>query len=182
MARLIKVRIKTLKNSRTHSFAPAPWNENDVYYAEQEDSTHYRLTTFYDYGGQSRGKQIYLTWPAEDLDIIDTNPEKEVPVELVSAGVVGPRRISSKGPNQQQIAKVKIASTGDSTDYYTIPEWATELRHLIQHKNMNFDVGNIFKAAYRLGEKAGVDHEYDLIKIIFFAQSELERVRREKNG
>ena len=78
--------------------------------------------------------------------------------------------------------KIKIASTGEATDYYKLPEWATELRHLMQYKNMNFDVGNIFKASYRLGEKDGIDHEYDLMKIIFFAQSELERVRREKNG
>lgn len=72
----------------------------------------------------------------------------------------------------------KIVSDGGSTDYYKLPAWATELRHLIAHKHMNFNVGNIFKAAYRLGEKAGNDLRYDLNKIIFFAQAELEELDR----
>lgn len=40
---------------------------------------------------------------------------------------------------------------------------------------MNFAVANIFKAAYRLGSKPGVDVTYDLEKIIWFAQRELAR-------
>ncbi|KQR67879.1 hypothetical protein [Rhizobium sp. Leaf341] len=71
-----------------------------------------------------------------------------------------------------------IKSDGGSTDYYRLPAYATELRHLIQAKNMNFAIGNIFKACYRLGEKDGNDLEYDLNKIIFFAQDEIERLRR----
>lgn len=174
MARIIKVRIKNVKNSRTHAVAPVPWTVTDVYSAAREDNTHYRLTTM-DGDGKDRPRQIYLTWPVEDCEVVEDIKED-------TSGIVGPRRTSYSGPNQQQIAKTKIASTGEATDYYKLPPWATELRHLMQHKNMNFDVGNIFKASYRLGEKAGIDHEYDLMKIIFFAQSELERVRREKNG
>jgi hypothetical protein len=69
----------------------------------------------------------------------------------------------------------KTVSDGGSTDYYKLPEGATELLDLIEHKQMNFNVGNIFKAAYRLGEKAGNDLSYDLKKIIFFAERELAR-------
>lgn len=71
----------------------------------------------------------------------------------------------------------RINSDGGATDYYKLPVGATELRHLIRAKNMNFAVGNIFKAAYRLGEKEGNDLEYDLNKIIFFALDELERLK-----
>jgi hypothetical protein len=72
----------------------------------------------------------------------------------------------------------KIASDGGTTDYYKLPAHATELRHLIAHKGMNFHIGNIFKAAYRLGEKVGIDHRYDLKKIISMAQFELEELDR----
>ena len=55
---------------------------------------------------------------------------------------------------------------GWSSDYYKIPPGAEELGDLIEHKNMNFNVGNIFKACYRLGSKPGVSDKYDLKKIL----------------
>lgn len=81
------------------------------------------------------------------------------------------------GPSNPAV-KFPVKSDGGSTGYYTLPKWATELRHLIAFKKMSFNVGNIFKAAYRLGEKSGTDLRYDLNKIIFFAQSELEELDR----
>lgn len=66
-------------------------------------------------------------------------------------------------------------SDGGSTDYYKIPQGATDLQDLIEHKDMNFSIGNIFKACYRLGEKSGAPKDYDLRKIIFFAQRELNK-------
>ena len=71
-------------------------------------------------------------------------------------------------------------SDGGSTDYYRIPPGATDLIDLIEHKNMTFGIGNIFKACYRLGDKHGIDHGYDLRKIIFFAQRALAKLEREK--
>ena len=72
--------------------------------------------------------------------------------------------------------------TGGSSGYYQLPSWAKELQDLIEFKNMNFAVANIFKAAYRLGEKTGTSKEYDLEKIIWFAQRELERTKRETSS
>ena len=69
-----------------------------------------------------------------------------------------------------------VVSNGSSTSYYKIPENATDLIDLIEYKNMNFAIGNIFKACYRLGQKDGNDDAYDLRKIIFFAQRELTRL------
>ena len=68
--------------------------------------------------------------------------------------------------------------TGGSSDYYKIPVGATDLLDLIEHKGMSFGLGNIFKACYRLGEKVGTSRKYDLEKIIFFANRELERIDR----
>lgn len=69
--------------------------------------------------------------------------------------------------------------SGWSSSYYELPKGAKELQDLIEHRQMNFAVGNIFKAAYRLGEKQGVDRRYDLNKIIWFAQRELNRLEGE---
>jgi hypothetical protein len=69
--------------------------------------------------------------------------------------------------------------TGWSSAYYELPEGATELADLIDYKEMNFNVGNVFKAAYRLGNKHGTTAQYDLEKIIWYASRELKRVSGE---
>jgi hypothetical protein len=69
-------------------------------------------------------------------------------------------------------------SDGASTDYYKFPNGFNDLIDLIEMKNMNFAIGNIFKACFRLGEKANTDRAYDLRKIIFFANRELERITK----
>ena len=72
----------------------------------------------------------------------------------------------------------KIKSDGGQTDYYKLPEHATELRHLISARGMSKSRGDIFKACYRLGEKDGSDVLYDLKKILFFAQDLIEMYER----
>ena len=76
---------------------------------------------------------------------------------------------------------VKVKSDGGSTSYYELPEGASELNDLIEHKAMGFALGNIFKACYRLGEKDGSDVLYDLRKIQFFVNERLIPYF-EKNG
>lgn len=71
--------------------------------------------------------------------------------------------------------------TGWASKYYELPKEAHELQDLIEYRGMNFAIGNIFKAAYRLGQKPGANAEYDLEKIIWFAQRELSRIRKEKS-
>lgn len=66
--------------------------------------------------------------------------------------------------------------SGSNGAYYTLPAHAEQLQDLIEHKDMNFSIGNIFKAAYRLGGKPGTTEVYDLEKIIFYAQRELDRI------
>jgi len=70
--------------------------------------------------------------------------------------------------------RVKVASDGSTTEYYSIPDHATELRHLISAKAMSKSRGDIFKACYRLGEKEGTDTLYDLNKMKFFIQDLIE--------
>lgn len=73
----------------------------------------------------------------------------------------------------QQIGTIPVysqTSDGGSTSYYELPDNATELNDLIEHKNMSFALGNIFKACYRFGEKDAASRLYDLNKIIYFAE------------
>lgn len=67
----------------------------------------------------------------------------------------------------------KGASDGGRTSYYDLPASATTLAYLIEYRRMSFNVGNIFKASWRIGLKEGVTDVYDLNKIIYFAQREL---------
>ena len=76
----------------------------------------------------------------------------------------------------------KIKSDGGSSDYYNIPEGSRDIQDLIDYKNMRFSIGNIFKACYRYGEKDGTSQLYDLNKIIFFAQREIERLKSENSS
>lgn len=69
-----------------------------------------------------------------------------------------------------------ITSDGGSSSYYELPENAEELGDLINYRDMNFNIGNIFKACYRMGLKSGNGPEYDLNKIIFFAEMEKKRL------
>lgn len=78
------------------------------------------------------------------------------------------------------VAAEERLTGGWSSSYYVLPEDAKEIDDLIAEKHMSFRVGNIFKAAYRLGNKPGVDPEYDLEKIIWFAERELFWIRKNK--
>lgn len=71
-----------------------------------------------------------------------------------------------------------IKSDGGSTDYYKLPDHATELRHLISHKGMSKSRGDVFKACYRLGEKDGAEILYDLRKMKFFVEDLIEMYER----
>jgi hypothetical protein len=69
-----------------------------------------------------------------------------------------------------EIQQQPVKSDGGTTSYYELPPGAKELNDLIEYKNMNFALGNIFKACYRFGEKDGAEKTYDLNKIIYFAE------------
>ena len=67
-------------------------------------------------------------------------------------------------------------SDGSSARYYELPDKASELQHLISHKNMNAQIGEIFRSCYRFGEASHSDQLRDAKKIMFYAQSEVERL------
>jgi hypothetical protein len=69
-------------------------------------------------------------------------------------------------------------SDGSTASYYELPRGATELQDLISHRNMNAQIGEIFRACYRYGLVAHSPMKRDIKKIIFYAQAELKRLEK----
>ena len=72
----------------------------------------------------------------------------------------------------------KTSNDGSSADYYVLPENAKELQDLISYRNMNAQMGEIFRACYRYGQDHHSSRERDLKKIMFYAKAELERIEK----
>ena len=73
----------------------------------------------------------------------------------------------------------KTISDGSTAKYYELPDNVSELQHLISYKDMNAQMGEIFRACYRYGEVAHSGKLRDIKKIIFYANAELERLNNE---
>ena len=69
-------------------------------------------------------------------------------------------------------------SDGSTASYYELPAGATELQHLISERNMNAQIGEIFRACYRYGRASHSDKLRDAKKILFYAQAEVDRLKR----
>jgi hypothetical protein len=73
---------------------------------------------------------------------------------------------------------VKAKSDGSTASYYELPPGATELQHLISHRNMNSQIGEIFRACYRMGLVEHSEPLRDAKKILFYAKAEVERLEK----
>lgn len=72
-------------------------------------------------------------------------------------------------------------NNGGSTSYYKFEEDWKECQDIIEHRDMNFSQGNIFKSAFcfNIGRHNATDYTRELNKIIYFANRELERMEKE---
>ena len=70
----------------------------------------------------------------------------------------------------------KIKSDGSTASYYELPSGARELQDLISFKNMNAQIGEIFRECYRYGQASHSDEIRGIKKILFYAQAELKRI------
>ena len=71
-------------------------------------------------------------------------------------------------------------NNGGSTDYYKLPVGATELQDIIEHKNMHWNVANMFKALYRMGQQDHSSIERDLNKIEYFLNRHRELLKKNR--
>ena len=72
----------------------------------------------------------------------------------------------------------KEKSDGSSADYYKLPKSANELQDLISEKNMNAQIGEIFRECYRYGQASHSDELRGIKKILFYANAELKRLTK----
>ena len=80
--------------------------------------------------------------------------------------------------NEMQEAHDSIdnVSDGSTASYYELPDNASELQHLISYKNMNSQMGEIFRSCYRYGSASHSDQLRDAKKIKFYIEAEIERL------
>lgn len=81
-------------------------------------------------------------------------------------------------PLQQSISTEPSVSDGSTASYYELPKGAEELQDLISHKDMNAQIGEIFRATYRYGQSSHSDKLRDAKKIRFYIDAEIKRLER----
>lgn len=73
----------------------------------------------------------------------------------------------------------KERSDGSTASYYELPDGASELQDLISDRNMNAQIGEIFRECYRYGRASHSDEMRGIKKILFYAKAELERLNKQ---
>jgi hypothetical protein len=74
----------------------------------------------------------------------------------------------------------KTLSDGSTAAYYELPSNANELQDLISYRDMNAQIGEIFRSCYRYGIASHSDKLRDAKKIKFYIDAEIKRL--EKRG
>ena len=87
---------------------------------------------------------------------------------------------SSGGNICQEIPALKTNNNGGASDWYALPKNANTLQDLIEHRNMNGSIKDIFKACYRLGIKME-DELRDLNKMAYYSLREIGRITGRKD-
>ena len=78
---------------------------------------------------------------------------------------------------QEAHDSIDNVSDGSTASYYELPDNASELQHLISYKNMNSQMGEIFRSCYRYGSASHSDQLRDAKKIKFYIDAEIERLK-----
>lgn len=95
--------------------------------------------------------------------------------------------MTKKSPTAQQVKARNVldrsreqvsVSDGSTASYYELPKEATELQHLISYKNMNAQIGEIFRSSYRYGGASHSDQLRDAKKIKFYIDAEIARLEQ----
>ena len=85
-------------------------------------------------------------------------------------------QVTKTPPLAIKLADNARVSDGSTARYYELPDGAKELQDLISHKNMNSQIGEIFRAAYRYGESSHSNELRDAKKIKFYIDAEIKRL------
>ena len=72
----------------------------------------------------------------------------------------------------------KVKSDGSTASYYELPPDAKQIQDLISHRNMNAQLGEIFRECYRYGLSEHCDTLRGAKKIKFYADAEVARLEK----
>jgi len=71
-----------------------------------------------------------------------------------------------------------MKSDGSTATYYQLPNGCSELQDLISHRDMNAQIGEIFRSCYRYGQASHSDQLRDAKKIRFYIEAEIKRLEK----
>lgn len=71
-----------------------------------------------------------------------------------------------------------MKSDGSTAIYYQLPNGCAELQDLISHRDMNAQIGEIFRSCYRYGQASHSDQLRDAKKIRFYIEAEIKRLEK----
>ena len=140
-----------------------------VYKVKRErGNTGYTITTNYNndavgHDATSNG----LSWELPDKTLSDTKSRK---VQLTPTQVALANRLGMKLPEGF------VVSDGSTAAYYELPSNASELQDLISYRDMNAQIGEIFRSCYRYGIASHSDKLRDAKKIKFYIDAEIKRL------
>ena len=117
---------------------------------------------------------------------IKVEVEKDINITLEDRQILD--ELKKSGKSYLEIINVikntdtfKKHNGGDGNDYYDLPPNALQLQDLIEFKNMNANIKDIFKACWRKGDKKGVDEIYDVEKMVYYSLREAGKVLNTKD-
>ncbi len=87
-----------------------------------------------------------------------------------------PATLEAKPPLVHKTQQSVGTSDGSTASYYELPDGAAELQDLISYKNMNAQIGEVFRACYRMGEASHSNELRDAKKIKFYIDAEIKRL------
>lgn len=74
---------------------------------------------------------------------------------------------------------MKHTSDGSTASYYELPEGATELQHLINHRNMNHCDGVLFELCYDHAMASSTEEKLIIARsMVYYAESEVRRIEK----
>ena len=110
-----------------------------------------------------------LSWELPDKTLTDTKSRK---VQLTPTQVALANRLGMKLPEEF------VVSDGSTAAYYELPKGAKELQDLISHRDMNAQIGEVFRSCYRYGIASHSDKLRDAKKIKFYIDAEIKRLEK----
>ena len=102
--------------------------------------------------------------------------DDKTPSVVRSKNYIPKSQVTKTQLSEEKLADNAQVSDGSTARYYELPDGAKELQDLISHKNMNAQVGEIFRAAYRYGESSHSNELRDAKKIKFYIDAEIKRL------